>query len=339
MDIDLVLEADLTPGQIRELGILAEGYGFRAIWAQNYARARDAFMSVMPLAEATSRIGIGVVVVSPYEMHPLKMANALLTLNEFSQGRAMMVVGAGGEWPGVMAVGYGKRVTGFREALDIVKGACAGKVLNYKGEIYRSRAWIAHWHHAPRPPLVYGGASGPKMLATAARAADGVMMSDMALPMLDKPLATLREALAAEGRDATAFRVSNFVAWHVKEDREASFAESRREMMIRGWLEKDWLTPFLSPEDVDFVEKHKGAFLKAFRERHGNLEGIPAHISAALVEGLSCAGDRRDLERHTERLREYGRRGCTEIALRMHDDPATSIRMLGEEVLPKLRGS
>ena len=31
MQIDLILEADLTPRAIRELGLLAESYGFRTI--------------------------------------------------------------------------------------------------------------------------------------------------------------------------------------------------------------------------------------------------------------------------------------------------------------------
>ena len=35
MELDLILEADLKPDEITELGLLAEGYGFRAIWAQN----------------------------------------------------------------------------------------------------------------------------------------------------------------------------------------------------------------------------------------------------------------------------------------------------------------
>ena len=123
MKLDIILEADLTPAEIKELGLLAEQYNFRAIWAQNYARARDAFMTMVPVAEATKNIKLGVLIVSPYEMHPLKIANSVLTLNEYAGGRAMVTVGAGGEWPGVMNVGYGKRITGTRETLEIIKGS------------------------------------------------------------------------------------------------------------------------------------------------------------------------------------------------------------------------
>jgi hypothetical protein len=43
-------------------------------------------------------------------MHPLNMANAPLTLNEHCHGCARLIVGAGGEWPGVMQVRYGRRI-------------------------------------------------------------------------------------------------------------------------------------------------------------------------------------------------------------------------------------
>ncbi|MEO8443926.1 MAG: LLM class flavin-dependent oxidoreductase [Gammaproteobacteria bacterium] len=122
------------------------------------ARARDAFLSV--------------VVVRPYEMHPIRMANAILTLTTFCFGRAELVIGGGREWPEVMGVSLDKRGTGFSEALEFIRSAA-----------YKSRGSIAHWATG-KPPLLWGGASGPRMLHAAARAADGSTMSDIALPMI-----------------------------------------------------------------------------------------------------------------------------------------------------------
>ena len=85
MDLDIILEADLTAPQVKELGLLAEQYGFRAVWTQNYARARDAFMIAVPLALASKKIRVGVCIVSPYEMHPLKMAIKHFPIHETQQ--------------------------------------------------------------------------------------------------------------------------------------------------------------------------------------------------------------------------------------------------------------
>ncbi len=96
MQIDVMLEPDQNPQQLAELALMAEGYGLRALYEQNYVNARDPFMALVPAAQATSKIQLGVCVVSPYEMHPMRIGNALLSLNEFSGGRAEIVIGGGG---------------------------------------------------------------------------------------------------------------------------------------------------------------------------------------------------------------------------------------------------
>ena len=95
MKIDIILEPDLTPEQICELGIAAESYGIESVWTSNYFAHWDPFISLTQLAKESSQIKLGILAVSPFEMHPLKIANSVLTLNEISKGRAQVAVGAG----------------------------------------------------------------------------------------------------------------------------------------------------------------------------------------------------------------------------------------------------
>lgn len=337
MEIDVILEADVTPAQIAELARIAEGYGIRGLWAQNYANARDPFMCLMPAAMVTKRIMLGAVVISPYEMHPLKIANAVSTLNEYSNGRGMVVIGGGGEWPGVLNKPYGKRVKGVGEAVAMVKRAVRGDAVIWDGEVYKSRYFRSTWVKGT-PPIIYAGATGPKMLDMATQFADGTMFSDMILPMLPKCMSDVREGLARHGRSAADFRVNNFCAFHIKEDREASFREARRELMIRGWLEEAWYKPFLTAEEAQIVHEKKDAFLTAFRTKVGEIKGVAPEIVAKLVEGLSLAGDLSDLDRHAERIKTFAAAGMTENALRVHDEPEKSLHIIGKELLPRLRG-
>lgn len=336
MDLDIILEPDLTPGEVKELGLLAESFGFRALWVQNYARARDAFLTAVPLAMATERLMVGVVVVSPYELHPLKITNAIGTLAEYAGGRACIVVGAGGEWNGVMKIGYGKRLTTSREVLHITTHALSPEPFNYDGEIFHSLGYSAPWYSGPRP-LIYAGASGEQLLHVAAEAADGVMMSDMQPAMFANHLPHLWDGLDQAGRSREDFRVSNFLAWHVKPDPADSYRESRRELIIRGWLERPWLEPYLEAEAVALVEERKSSFLKAFRDHSGDVQDVPPDIVQTLVDELSMAGGPDSVDRHIERFKRFDAEGFTEIAARIHDDPADAIRMLGEQVLPALR--
>ncbi|TDJ47650.1 MAG: LLM class flavin-dependent oxidoreductase [Gammaproteobacteria bacterium] len=334
MYLDIALESKIGPAAFSELGLLAEQYGFRAIWAQNYARAPEAFMTAVPLALASKSIKVGVAVVCPHEMHPLKIANAVLTLNEYADGRACVVVTSGGEWPGVLKTKSGE-ITRTREALEIIKTSFGDEVVEYAGEIYNARAFTTTWTTQP-PPMLYAGAHGPKMMRMAAGITDAVMLSDIQPPMFGQALTVLNEVRAAQGNKGN-FSLSNFVAWHVKEDREASLWEARRELIIRGWLARDWITPYLTPEDVEWVAANPWPFLKAFRERTGDIDGVPEHIADALVEGLTLSGDPSDIDRHIERLRAFEAAGFTEIVLGLQDDPAASIRLIGERILPAIR--
>ncbi len=122
MNIDIMLEPNQSPDQVAELALLAESYGLRALWAQNYVSERDPFMCLVPAAQATTKIKLGVVVVSPYEMHPMKIGNAVLTLNEFCQGRAEVVIGGGAFWCARMGTQADRMVRAIREAIEIIKG-------------------------------------------------------------------------------------------------------------------------------------------------------------------------------------------------------------------------
>lgn len=336
MDIDLILEPDLSPTEIKELALAAERYGVRTLWASNYSSARDAFLSMVPAAQATKRLGIGVLVISPWEMHPLKIANSLLSLNEYAAGRAQLVVSGGGEWVAVMGTGHQRRVRAVRETVEMIRAAAAGKTLTYKGELYKAYRYNARWSH-DAAPLVYAGASKRQMLRMAAEVADGTMMSDMTLHYVRDVIGIARDRLAELGRSAPDFRISNFWAWHVKKDAAVSLREARRELILRGWLVRYHIDRFMTPEECDFIEAHKQAFTNAYNDRSGDIKGVPAAMVDKLIENFCCAGDFSTMDAHVARLKEFAAAGFTEIALRLHDDPMDAIRMIGERVMPALR--
>ena len=68
MDIDIILEPNVTPAQMAELGIEAERLGIRALWSSNYHCQYDAFLTLAPVAAATSKLIIGPLAVSPWEI-------------------------------------------------------------------------------------------------------------------------------------------------------------------------------------------------------------------------------------------------------------------------------
>ncbi len=335
MKIDIMLEPDQSPEQVAELALLAEGYGLRALWAQNYVSARDPFMCLVPAALSTMTIKLGVVVVSPYEMHPMKIGNAVLTLNEFCQGRAEVVIGGGGYWCGRMGVQAHRMVRAVREAIEIVKGGSANEAFQNHGQLYNAYGYNSYWASDPAP-RVYAGSSREQMLHMGARVADGVMTSDVIRPLIEDAVATIKAALKEHGRPESGFSINSAIAFHMKEDRETSMREARRELITRALLEEWYLRSFMSEADMAIVRDNMQAFYKAYRAKSHIIEGVPDSILATLVDNLTIAGDLDDLDARISELQDYVATGITELCFRVHDDPAFAIRLIGEKIAPAL---
>lgn len=341
MRLDLVIEPD-SPQRFAELGALAEQLGFGAVWTANHIAARDPFMSFMRLAYESDRIRMGPIAISPYELHPVKIANQLFTLNEAAGGRANIVIGGGGGSVIAMGLKPGRRVMmprmvrAVRECVEFLRGAFNERPFSYKGELFEVQGYSPDWTGA-NAPLIYVGASKPQMLRLAGRIADGVMMSDVTLPRIGESMAELNASLAANKRNVADFRISNLYAWHVKKDKSAALREAAAKLFVRGMLEEWYISPFLEPEECALVERRFDAFAQAYVRNTHEIEGVPETLVAKLVENLTFAGGPEDVDRFTGQLLQFKAAGLNEFAIRLYDQPEESIRMLAERVMPALQ--
>ena len=333
MKVDVILEAGISAEQVLAFAQLAENAGIHCLWASSFPGRRDPFVTLAPAAGVTTALRLGVMPISPFEMHPLKMAEQLYTLNEMSGGRAQILVGGLGK--SVMnATGLAptRRVRAVRECVEILKGVAGESSFEYDGELYQIRQQHLAWATAPAP-RVYVAANGPQMLGVAGRVGDGVMMSDVTVAHMAQCMGALEAGL--EGRaDSQAFRVNNFWAWHVKADLQQARNEARRELVWRGVLQRWHIEPFLEPQDVELVEQHWHAFLAAFMRRSPVIENVPDRVIDALVDGLTLSGSLDDLDPILHKIKALQAAGMNEIALRLHDDPEQAIATIGSAICP-----
>ena len=346
MDIEIILEPDLHPNEIAEIAVKAEEYGVRAIWSSNYHQNWDAFMSLVPAAQKTSKILLGPLAISPFEMHPLKMANSLLTLNEMSEGRAIIAVGAGGGTLGAMGEKPFRIIRAVREAVEIIIMASEKKLnIKYEGEIFKvTRPFMQGftWAKTDRPK-VYTCSTEEQMLRLGGQYADGLQMSDVALPMLNEAMKNIQVGLSKREQSVEDFRIGNFWAWHIKKDREESMKEARRELIFRGSLLPPFsLHHFLTDEEAQIVIDNYNAganneFAKAYISRSGVIENVPEELVNKLIDDLSSAGDMSDINKELERFYQFKEAGMTDLSIRLFDDPWDGLKMIGEKVLPALK--
>jgi len=290
------------------------------------------------VADVTQRIRLGVMAVSPFEVHPIKLTTALLTLNEMSNGRASLVVGAGGAIMAHTRLDLSRRVRAVKECIEIIKSAGADSTLNFDGEIYPAWNFKVPWA-IDKPPRVLAGANREQMLRMSAHRSDGVHLSDIPLQLIPQTVQTVKIALDTHERTPEGFEFNNFWAFHVKKDRAEAMLEARSRLVLRGVLNPFWIKTFLSNAEVEQVRENMPSFWAQLYKRDGVIENVPEPLVDTLVDNLTLTASINELDDRLEILHEFAAAGLTHITLGLHDDPATAIRLIGERVLPAFAGT
>jgi alkanesulfonate monooxygenase SsuD/methylene tetrahydromethanopterin reductase-like flavin-dependent oxidoreductase (luciferase family) len=342
MKVDIALEPEWTASELGELSQLAERYGIETLWVTNDTQARDLFMLYARIAELTSRIRLGVMAVTPLEIHPLKMAAALNTLNELSNGRAAIVVGGGGAIMAHTKIDLSRRVGAVKDCIAILKDAGTGKSFKSDSDISPVWRYQNAWAVEP-PPCVLAGANRPQMLRMSARRADGIHMSDLTVEMVAEAVAIVSATLAKYDRTPEGFEFNNFWAFHVKEDGNEAELEARSRLVLRGLLMPQYIEPFLDAEEVQLVRGNMESFYQPFYDRQkflagdGAIENVPEETVAKLVRNLTLTASTADLDSQLGVLHDFAAAGLTHVTLGLHDNPAAMIKLIGERVIPALK--
>jgi len=336
MDIDIILNEFASAKESAELTKLAESYGIRGVWSSSYGDGRDPFMSLALAADQTNTIRMGPLAVSPYELHPLKISNALHTLNEMSDGRAMICVGGGGGVIQHMGFKRDRVIAHLRECLEIINGVSADKTMNYKGEHYKAWNYRLAWSNAARP-LVYVASNWPQTMRLATKMADGLMTSDFCPALMEQRIQEIYVELDKQNRPRDSFKISNFWAWHIKDDAGASWSEAKRELLLRGYLGEQYFAPFLEPDELKQMRDHFDDFLTAWRNGSDQIANVPESLVTKMIENISFVGGLDAMDSAIQTLHRFADMGLTEIALRVHDEPAEAIRLIGEHVVPAMK--
>jgi alkanesulfonate monooxygenase SsuD/methylene tetrahydromethanopterin reductase-like flavin-dependent oxidoreductase (luciferase family) len=127
------------------------------------------------LAEATTRINIGTLVINAQARNPALLAKMAVTLDEVSGGRLILGLGTGWHGPEFRAFNlpWDHRVSRLDEALQIIVPLLRTGKVNFQGTYHRAiDCEIVPRGPRPAGPPILIGAQGPRMLRLAAQYAD-----------------------------------------------------------------------------------------------------------------------------------------------------------------------
>ena len=201
--------------EIRATAQKAEADGFDSIWLADHLLYRypdqpdrgiwECWTILSALAEATMRVELGTLVICNSFRNPALLAKMATAVDEVSDGRLTLGIGAGWNEAEYEAFGlpFDHKVDRFEEALQILKPLLRDGRVDFEGRYYRARNAIDS-PRGPRPdgPPLMVGAEGPRMFRLAARFADQLNTGYMGKPeTMTEPLARFQAACREEGRD------------------------------------------------------------------------------------------------------------------------------------------
>jgi len=222
-----------------ELATAAEERGFESLWfpehshiptsretpwggregapplPEEYWRSHDQFVALGAAAAATNDIKLGTGICLVAQRDPIWLAKQVASLDVVSGGRFLFGIGYGWNREEMRHHGtkYGERRARLRECILAMKQLWTEDEAEYHGEyVDFSPSWS--WPkpaQKPHPPVILGGAAGPKTVADIAEFCDGWMpisgRHDIA-PKFDE----IRKAAAERGRDPESIEFGVFGA-------------------------------------------------------------------------------------------------------------------------------
>jgi 5,10-methylenetetrahydromethanopterin reductase len=283
--LGLVLGSETPPAAIAEIASTAERLGFAELWAPEDCFFNGGIATSAAALAATSRMRVGLGVVSAVARHPAILAMELATLEGIYPGRIMPGIGLGAPaWVAQMGLTPTSQLAAVRETVTTFRRLLGGEEVSFAGDVHSFQA-VKLTHPPAAAPEIHVGVLGPRMLQLSGEVADGTVVSVMATPAY---VAWMREQVAAgqerAGRRGQRHRVTTFALYRV--DTDARRAKQLVRDMLAFYL---YVAPKSALTDVYGIRDE----LLDMHQRGGDdaLALIGRELPDQWVEDLTVAGD------------------------------------------------
>jgi 5,10-methylenetetrahydromethanopterin reductase len=154
----------------------AEDLGFEAIFfADSHMNNVDCYQVMAMCAVATKKIRLGTAVTNMVYRDPTITANSFATLNEISEGRAIIGMGTG-DGPVYSLGRTATRLVDFENGLQTMRDLLHDHGIEVPRTRERASGGRVALKAGRRPVPIYISAEGPKTLRVAGRVCDGVIL-------------------------------------------------------------------------------------------------------------------------------------------------------------------
>jgi phthiodiolone/phenolphthiodiolone dimycocerosates ketoreductase len=190
----------------------------------------DPFVMMGMMATRFPRTRIGTGVTEPFRRHPATLAQAFVTIDHLTKGRAILGIGNGErENTEPYGIPFVKRVSRLEEALTIIRclWESRGEPVSFDGSIWRLRsALFTTPLYDGMPPPIWIAAHAPRMLTVTGRFGDGwYPTKKMTAAEYAEGLSRIMTAAAAASRSMTHFEPALQIQLALGKDRSSVIRE------------------------------------------------------------------------------------------------------------------
>jgi alkanesulfonate monooxygenase SsuD/methylene tetrahydromethanopterin reductase-like flavin-dependent oxidoreductase (luciferase family) len=250
--------------EIRDLTLRVEKLGFDSVHINDHLIGFDpaqdkkepyleSIQLLTALAVETNKIKLGNIVLCNSFRNPAYLAKMISTLDNISNGRALMWLGAGWYQEEYKAYGYTfptpkRRVDELEESLTIYKKIFTEEVTNFEGKFWK----LERHRNFPKPiqkpyPQIVLGTSGKRMTDIACREADGINLPLGNIEQIRRGIPNITEILKKYNRDPSNFEISLFTSIIMVNDQEELENLRRKRRILKRNLKNQFIG---TPEDI-----------------------------------------------------------------------------------------
>ena len=270
--------------KVGELAKMMEEHGFENLWFIDHQLGmKDVYAAMYVSAMATERIEIGSAVTNLQTRHPTVTANATTALDDLSDGRALLGLGAG--WVALHSINKRpSKIAELREGIDDFRKLFSGG----ESDLYGTTVQLAT---ARRQIPIYLAVSQPNMLRLAGEICDGAILMGAADPeFCNWQLKYIYEGLEKAGRDRSDITIDIIITLSADDDERKAIADVAAWATSQAAQFDQWK---LIPEGWKrFGDEFKNAVENYHFKEHLSLRAEHKQVvSDEFVQSVAIAGD------------------------------------------------
>jgi 5,10-methylenetetrahydromethanopterin reductase len=287
-DVGICLAASRDPRATARLAAMAEEAGFDHVWVTDTQGLwRDTYVTLTLVASATTSVRIGTMVTNPVTRHPSVTAGAIASLDEASDGRAVLGLGAGRS--SVRLLGQRESLEACRSAAREIRALLDGETVVYGGTPFSLAPELQ------RQVPIYLSASGPKMLRVAAAEGEGVIfVVGATTELVDYAMRNVGKGLLDAGKARLDTYLVNYVQCSMGDSRSDAY-DAARAMAGFHWRE-------ITVPKADAGVPEPPAVTYDYESHYSVSNDIRTHVPDEVVERFVVAGTPPDVADRLEAL-------------------------------------